>query len=226
MSCIEIQTKKYQTRKSPAYKAQECKNQTKRGKNGNYVSKADSRGIFKWTKLSKTKSYLIHNNGTRPYRVTVSGNNVAIYKNTESGPLIKTLVVKQIHVGKYDGAFGHGNSILLDLGSKKYIHIGFDIYEFSMLDDFEAYYSLIGNSDVPYPILLGSKYVYFMLDFIYLPRTVFKAKMTAKEWEDAYQYFYGYKDYETGNNANTKSDAHKIKATCGKKFKNLKMLKN
>jgi hypothetical protein len=117
------------------------------------------------------------------------------------------------------------------------MHIGFDLYEFTMEDDFEAYYSLIGNSDVPYPVLLGSKYVYFMLDYIYLPRDVFKAKMSQKEWEDAYQYFYGYKDYDTGKESEChkkkpakevdkckkarKDHVNKINKTYGKKFKDL-----
>ena len=36
-----------------------------------------------------------------------------------------------------------------------------------MLDQFKKYYSSVGNSDVPYPILVGSEYVYFMLDGVY-----------------------------------------------------------
>jgi hypothetical protein len=236
MSCKEVKNTKYQTRKSPAFHAGNCKGLTKKGKNGEYVSKANSRGIYKWIKTAKTatkgkKAYLIHNNGARPFRVEVSGKHVEIYKGTANGTsmdyniLIKSLTVKDVHVGKYSGAFGLGNSLLLDLGEKKYIHIGFDIYEFKMEDDFEAYYSLIGNSDVPYPVLLGSKYVYFMLDYKYVPRSLFKGKMNAKEWEDAYQYYYGYKDYETGSiidEAIRKEKVQKINKAYSKKFKNMK----
>lgn len=233
MTCQEVKDKKYQTRKSPPFHAKDCKDLTKKGKDGLYVSKPDSRGIYKWIKSGNstrtkrgTKSYLIHNNGTRPYRVEVSGLTVEIYKEdpVTDSKLLKTLKVKEIHVGKYQGSFGLGNSILLDLGGKKYIHIGFTIYEFMMEDDFEAYYSLIGNSDVPYPVLLGSKYVYFMLDYKYLPREIFKAKMAAKDWEDAYQYYYGYIDYETGEQGQDKEKARKINKRYQKKFKNLKIL--
>jgi hypothetical protein len=51
MSCKELKTKKYQTRKSPAFSAQACKGQTKKGKDGTYVSKADKRG----RRISKPK---------------------------------------------------------------------------------------------------------------------------------------------------------------------------
>ena len=78
------------------------------------------------------------------------------------------------------------------------MHIGRDIFEFTMDDDFDAYYSLVGNNDVPYPVVVGSKKVYFMLDRATLPREAFTAKMTAAEWADAYTYFYGMKDLETG----------------------------
>ena len=252
MTCQEVKTEKYQTRKSPPFHAKDCKDLTKKGKDGDYISKPDTKGIYKWVKSSANitrkakkpgKSYLIHNNGSRPYKVEVSGNTVQIYKgeykkladgktidydHMDYNKLLKTLTVKQVHVGKYEGAFGLGNSLLLDLGGKKYLHIGFNIYEFTMEDDFEAYYSLIGNSDVPYPVLLGSKYVYFMLDYKYLPREIFKTKMTAKDWEDAYQYYYGYIDYETGEQGdrNKKDKVHKINKANEKKFKNFKILFN
>ena len=257
MSCKEVHTEKYQTRKSPPFHASNCKNLTKKGKNGTYISKADSSGTYKWVKDTKgtkntkdkkgAKTYLIHNNGSRPYRVEISGRHVEIYKGINNGTsmdytkLIKSITVKEVHIGKYDGAFGLGNSILLDLGGKKYMHIGFDIYEFTMEDEFEAYYSLIGNSDVPYPVLLGSKYVYFMLDYKYLPRELFKVKMSSKEWEDAYQYYYGYKDYETGKEIMCAEKSVKDSRKCtdekraaikkvieknAKKFKNMKQIKN
>lgn len=239
MTCQEVKSDKYQGRKSPPFHAKDCKNLTRKGKDGNYLSKPDSRGIYKWiksvnTRRKKTKSYFIHNNGGRPYRVDVSGKTVEIYKGEyrklgdsdemDYTKLIKTVRVKEVHVGKYQGSFGLGNSLLLDLGGK-YIHIGYSIYEFTMEDTFEAYYSLIGNSDVPYPVLLGSKYVYFMLDYKYIPRDIFKAKMTAKDWEDSYQYYYGFLEYETGEQLerNDKKTRSKNKAI-ETKFKNLKIL--
>ena len=70
MSCKEVTSEKYKTRKSPAFHARDCAGQTKKGKDGDYLSKADSKGIYKWLKISgatrkvpKGKHYDIHNNG-------------------------------------------------------------------------------------------------------------------------------------------------------------------
>jgi hypothetical protein len=226
MTCTEIQSEKYQTRKSPAFHAKDCKNLTKKGKDGDYISKADSRGVYKWVKTrgtrkvkKGTKSYRIHDNGSFPYKVDVSGKNVEIYKGEyrtlENGntnydtmnydTLIKKLTVKDVYIGKSDcipaadgcGAAFLGNTILLHVSGNKYIHVGRAIYQFIIDDEFDAYYSLVGNNDVPYPILLGTKNVYFILDFSYYPRELFKGKMTSAEWADAYSYYYGYKDFDT-----------------------------
>jgi hypothetical protein len=95
-----------------------------------------------------------------------------------------------------------GNSILLHVSGKKYIHIGVEIYEFEMEDPFEAYFSMVGNNDVPYPVVLGKENVYFMLesDHTYLPRTYFPTVKNKTQWENAYMYFYGHIDPQTGEN--------------------------
>lgn len=225
MSCLEIKTAKYQTRKSPPFHAKDCKDLTKKGKDGNYVSKKDARGVYKWVKASAGKHttrkapkgthvYHTHFNGARPFRVEVSGKKVEIYKDTA---LVKKLTVHEVHCGT-----AIGNSILLHLSGKKYMFIGHEIYEFTMEDEFDAYYSIIGNNDVPYPVLLGSKYVYFMLehDHAYIPRDLFKVKMNAAEWADAYAYYYGHKDLETGKSLSCFSLKPSERSAC-KKQKNL-----
>ena len=73
MSCKEIKTAKYQTRKSPAFPANQCKHLTKKGKDGTYVSRADVNGVYKWVKVNKTRkqkgvrTYNIHYNGSHNY---------------------------------------------------------------------------------------------------------------------------------------------------------------
>jgi hypothetical protein len=205
MSCTEVKSNTYQTRKSPPFHAGDCKGQTKKGKNGMYVSKADKRGIYKWVKASahgtrkgSSKVYLTHDNGTSAYRVIVSGNRVEIEKYSTNKP-VKSYTAKHIYYGAgQNTSHTKGNSILLHLGGKKYVHIGVDVYEFEMEDEVDNYYSLIGNSDVPYPVLLGKEYVYFMLDHKYVPRSAFEIAMTPKMWEDAYAYYYGWLDPKTG----------------------------
>ena len=52
MVCEEVKSDKYQTRKSPAFHAGHCAGQTKKGKDGDYISKEDARGVYKWIKVS------------------------------------------------------------------------------------------------------------------------------------------------------------------------------
>ena len=215
MSCKELKTKKYQTRKSPAFSAQACKGLTKKGKDGTYISKADKRGIYKWIRagntlrntqkvhLRKGKVYDVLDNGARPYRVYVDGSTVSIYIGKQNSDytydydkLVRTIKAKEVHVGGKKSQLG--NSILVHVSGNNYMYIGHEIYEFQMEDTVDTYFSIVGNSDVPYPVLLGTENAYFMLDRCYVPRSEFDPKMTKAEWEDAYQRYYGYADAMTG----------------------------
>lgn len=223
MPCTEVKSTKYQTRKSPAFHAGDCKGMTKKGKDGTYVSRANKRGIYTWTRVSqvanaktrkaaKGKHYDTHDNGGRPYRVYVDGSKVRIYsllEDSQEDKLIKSLTVKEVYIGKStgkaDGADHRpseankfvGNSVLLHVSGKKYMFIGHKIYEFDMEDTVDSYFSKIGRNDVPYPVILGTQYVYFMLDHTYVPRSIFPA-LKAEQWEDAYSYYYGFVDPVTG----------------------------
>lgn len=149
-------------------------------------------------------SYLTHDNGFKPFKVIVDGDNVSIYKTDKDGDYTELVKkyrnVKKVHVGKSTGGIGDhtkaeehmfvGNSILLELATKC-IFIGHEVYEFAMDDTIVHYYSKIGNNDVPYPVLVGSENVYFMLDRVYVDRVEFPEKMTRDQWEDAYGIFYG-----------------------------------
>ena len=82
MPCIEVKTKKYQSRSSPPYHANECPNETKLGNDGKYwKSVSNSKNIYKWIpqsnnkKITKTstdskrgKIYYIHDNQGRPFK--------------------------------------------------------------------------------------------------------------------------------------------------------------
>jgi hypothetical protein len=63
-----------------------------------------------------------------------------------------------------------------------------------MEDKVEQYFSMVGRNDVPYPVLLGTENVYFMLedDHCYLPREMLPADFTKAQWENCYTYFYGW----------------------------------
>ncbi len=186
----------------------------KKGNDKNmWVVTKTKNGIKRWQKVTKVKGkkYDVHDNGGRPFRVFVDKNSVSIYtyKNCDEfeeeciyDKLVKKYKVKKVHIGRSSGNYytGHqkkdnrhfvGNSILLQLTKDRYVFIGHEIYEFKMSDEVKKYYSMVGNSDVPYPVLVGTKNVYFMLDKKYVSRDEFP-KMTSPDWENAYSMFYGF----------------------------------
>jgi len=163
------------------------------------------------------KTYLISDNGSRPFLVAVKDKTAKIFKigkdiATSSfwsdvkdyyyTDLIKEFKCNKIFIPKgYDGVDisngilkdyknFRGNSVLL-LVKDKYIYIGREIYEFKIGDEIIEYYSPIGNNDVPYPVAIGKENIYFMLDKSYVPIKYFEG-LKKIDLIDAYSYYYGY----------------------------------
>jgi hypothetical protein len=93
MACIEVKTKKYQTRKGPPYHAKDCKGIVKKGNDKkDYISVADKKGIYKWvpkgTTSNKTKkkkgmkTYTMLDNGGEPFVAEVTPSQIEIYRQT------------------------------------------------------------------------------------------------------------------------------------------------
>lgn len=167
------------------------------------------------------KHYEIHDNGGRPFRVDIQGNDVAVWKNMNEFDFVdgkfktiehppkqilefhtnKVFIGKKSPKGGYDGLTpkeADGNSILLQTGDK-YVYIGSEIYQFSPIknDIIEKYYSDIGNSDVAYPYAVGKTHVYIMLDKVAVEKSEFDMK------GDIYQQYY---------DADLKKQSKKLKA--------------
>ena len=188
-----------------------------------------------------SKKYFIHDNGGRPFLVYVAGNKVWIYKHSKEtivsdqkdfdnpkyySELIKEYNAKQVFVGKsplndmtkYSGGHGPkftGNSILLKIGDKRYVSIGWTIYEFSTKDQITEYYSPVGNSDVPYPVAVGTDYVYFMIEDVYVEKELFKDFPKKYKWHDhAYAKLWGQEPFieegKTWKQSNMKKHRHKM----------------
>ena len=219
----------------------------KKGRDGNiWIVKKTIHGVKRWVKfkldnkkLNKVnhpgfKKYFIHDNGGRPFLVYVKGKKVFIYKNNKYTKLVKKYIVKKVFIGrssgppyadhsKKDAKHFVGNTILLKLSKNKYVYIGGTIYEFIINDSIYRYFSLIGRNDVPYPVLLGTDNVYFMLDKKYVSRDMFSKNMKVKDWENAYTYFYWWDvkkeefDYKTGKKINSLENV-------AKKIKNVKVI--
>ena len=117
---------------------------------------------------------------------------------------------KKIYIGEspknpmteYSGGHGDkfkGNSILLHLSGNKYVFIGLSIIQFSLQkgDSVEKYWSPVGNSDVPYPFIIGAKYIYFMMEDMYVSREYLPKDLTKIEMTDLFTQYY-WKDEKRG----------------------------
>lgn len=149
------------------------------------------------TRKTKMESYEIHDNGGRPYLVHVhrSSNTVSVDfrpYNSEGG-LDKSQPPEKVFESRYshiwiDGKNKHkGNTIVLELNDGSMIYIGSNIQKFSLLsgDSVVSYHSEIGNSDVPYPYIIGKTHTYFMLNNCAVPNILLDFS------KDVYDQFYG-----------------------------------
>ncbi len=175
------------------------------------------------------KSYAIHDNGGRPFRVDIQGNKVTVYMTKVTFEKVdgefkdiihppkqilefltnKVFVGKKSPGGGYDGLKpkeAEGNTVLLEVG-EKYVYIGSEIYQFSPIkgDSIEKYYSDVGNSDVPYPYAIGKTHVYIMLDKVAVEKSFFDMKK--KIYEQYYEATTYLKDRMRAMSKEEKSEA-------------------
>ena len=95
-----------------------------------------------------------------------------------------------------------GNTVIVqhnDNGVQKMLYFceagSHRVLEFVMPEDdtILKYYSMVGNSDVPYPIAVGKKFVYFMAEKLYYPINIFLCK-TPYEWGNLAGTLYGHEN--------------------------------
>jgi hypothetical protein len=190
--------KKYADRPGPPYHALDCAGETKKGNDGaDYVSKESSNGVYRWVKAGATrkakgvKRYEIHDNGSVPFLVDDDGKKIVVFRqhydiNTDTTTLGKKVFespYKKLFVGKDPlkiswGGSETGNTVLAQISANKFVFIGDGAYSFELVDGEEPvlYSSPVGNSDVPYPYLIGKKYTYFLLSQ--------KTKAGPGKWKD------------------------------------------
>lgn len=162
----------------------------------------------------KEKKYFTHDNRRRPFMVILNGKNVDIFTYRNKFDRAFTSINYDIHVKDYrvqdifigksikgddafevGSSFGTGNSILLKITKSRYVFIGMEVFEFEPSDNIIEYYSMVGNNDVPYPVAVGEKNIYFMMDGCYLSRTHFADFPKIYSWGlDAYPRLYGHTD--------------------------------
>lgn len=212
MPCVEVKTRKYQTRKGPPYHANDCKGVSKKGNDGKeYVSTfIPKQKSYRWvlksgvTKKKKgVKTYTMIDNSAEPFVADVSSSRVEIYKQkladgswvrdkkVADTPYARVFIGDNLlraagvsPKGKYPG-----NSVLVKVGEGKYLYAGDKVYTFQTIggEDIKEYYSPVGNSEVPYPYAVGEKHTYFMLDMEALGNDMLDLK------KDGYPQFYALK---------------------------------
>jgi len=134
--------------------------------------------------------YYTHNNGGRPFKVYVGEATAYIYRNTIEAQLIKRYIdIEQVFLGTNVG-MNIGNTILLKLGSNKYVYVGEQVVEFEIEDEITEFHSYIGANDVPYPVAVGTTNIYFGPTYCYYPRSAFPKRTTwEKCWPTSYKEF-------------------------------------
>ncbi len=172
--------------------------------------------FFLKRKLTEETIYYTNDEGFKSFKVVANMHSTIIYKESilqsnKYDRFVQKYTPFEIHVGNSnmnvlcensEDIICEGNSILLKVkndkrknincASIKYVFIGHNVYEFELEEDdmFEAFYSLV-DDNVSYPLLLGKKNIYFLLDYVYIPRAHFPKNINL---EDSYNYY-----YESGN---------------------------
>lgn len=172
---------------------------------------------------NKPRTYLIHDNGGRPFLVVANKKAITVYTddnyNNFDRPDEKLKYETEcVKFTKFQGYWSgldsspnkmHGNSILVKINDHKYVFIGLEIYSFETKDVIQDYISPVGNSDVPYPVAYGKDNVYFLIDNSYMDRKYIITEATVANAVDIYMEFYGHINGDAkGRNNRPK---HKIK---------------
>jgi len=145
------------------------------GASGKLFTKIPKTFVSDQTKVLKEKIFYIHDNGGRPFRVNIGNSNnnktnVKVYKKIiskdddnsndivyEKQPILN-LNCTNVFIGKDIDYWFYGSTILLQNSKTKYIFLGPEIIEFTVLDDeIIMFCSNIGSNDVHYSFAVGRK---------------------------------------------------------------------
>jgi hypothetical protein len=126
------------------------------------------------SQFNLSKTFLIHDNGGKPFKVIINAKSVVVYKarykdyiqnDYEKKPLLTIKNYTGVFIGTHMNNKFKGNTILVHLNNRKYIYIGEIIYIFETVEPIKHYVSEIGNSDVPYAYANTENKTYLMLPY-------------------------------------------------------------
>lgn len=142
-------------------------------------------------------TWFIHDNGSRPFKVITSSNEIKIYIHSDEveDEYDTLLMVFEDPLDYWIGedvsepAF-RGNNILVQLTDSKYVYIGTDIHQFESRDQIIDFLSPVGNSDVPYSYSFTQNDIFFNIEQKKGPIGCIDLS-----FDDPYHYLYFNKDY-------------------------------
>jgi len=153
-----------------------------------------------------TDTYFIHDNGGRPFKVTLESKEVRVFRETgwdeENGTQygdepILTFAPQQVFIGRspfnqmtsFSGGHGakfDGNSILLHIKNLEYVYIGSCIKKFEAKAPINKYVSPVGNNDVPYPCAVDKEGRHYLM----IEDVIINSWQITDENDDPYDFYY------------------------------------
>lgn len=154
----------------------------------------------------RMRTFFVHDNGDRPYRITANKKGIDIHRimNFDYDDSSKDEYELELHLNKFRGFWygfdsefcckyeAHGNTILIQLTKTKYMYISAEIYTFESDEEILDFISPLGNNDVPYPVAYSANRVYFMLDKVYINKSELETEATVANAGTMYGEFYGW----------------------------------
>ena len=104
-------------------------------------------------------------------------------------------------------------SFLFEIGDRKYIHVGENVFSFETDDEIKNYFTEHGNNDVKYPYAYGKENIYFMLHQKYIPIQEYENSTMKNE----HQYLYR-------KNEESTNDPEGVDIVYGEDFLNCKII--
>ena len=107
------------------------------------------------------------------------------YRNSPHHEIEIVMDFDYLHAFGPDENNKDGN-FLFQIGDKKYVHVGENLFSFETIDEIETYFSEHGNNDVKYSFAYSKENIYFMARQKYTPIQQYENSTMKNE----YQYLY------------------------------------
>ena len=141
--------------------------------------------------LNNPEYYVLTHNRFNTYLVLIFSDlkKAQIYKipyrNSPHQEIEKGMSFEYLHVFGPDENNKDGN-FLFEIGVKKYIHVGENLFRFETNDENVVYITENGNNDIKYSYAYGKENIYFMAHQKYIPIQEYENSTMKNE----YQYLY------------------------------------